>query len=838
MATGDRPHRPHLFPENTRTVEGFTAKSIPVPKDAVAAKDREQHAAALRAQLAQVEIALRSQVAEQRQAGLQSAIGIQVEFRSEPDVTMAAESLARDSRGIELLNLRQPGTQVLATVFVPDGKLTHFEKLITEYVGYKVDRNGDAIDHRTLIDAIRSLHIATFESLWTDSAGALPGTADQAIWWEAWLPVGADPDRTLADFRKVADRAGMRHSERVLRFPERMVVQLHGSQAQLIRSTLLLHRIAELRRAKTTAEFFAAMPADEQEEWEGHLLARLAPVPAGDAYVTLLDTGVNHGHPLLAPFVADADRHTIEPGWGPDDENGHGSELAGLALMGNLTPALEEDALLQVHHRLESVKVLRRGGDNEGESFGAITAEAVGRVEITAAERRRVFAMAVSSTDGRDQGRPSAWSAQVDRLASDFDGDGATPRLFVLCAGNTDNEAFADYPDGLSTSSIHDPGQAWNALTVGAYSDMTTPSASAPAYRPLAAAGALSPYTTTSMTWQNGWPFKPDIVMEGGNVAIDPTGFTSRFDSLSLLTTSHRPSEGRFATTWATSAATGLAAGMCARIAAAYPQFWPETIRGLMVHSARWTQAMEKAYLPDGRRNMNTQRNLLRHCGYGVPSLERALYSAGNSLTMVVQNTLQPYKKDKGAPVKTSDMHLHALPWPNELLEDMGEMQVRLRITLSYFIEPNPGERGGIDKYAYQSHALRFAVRRPLESEAAFRRRINAQAEAEENGSPDGAPADAGWMLGERLRARGSLLSDTWTGTAAELANRGQLAIFPAMGWWRKRASHGRFNRLARYSLLVSIEAPEAEQDLYAAIAQRIASTAPVAAQVVVSTAT
>ena len=82
--------------------------------------------------------------------------------------------------------------------------------------------------------------------------------------------------------------------------------------------------------------------------------------------------------------------------------------------------------------------------------------------------------------------------------------------------------------------------------------------------------------------------------------------------------------------------------------------------------------------------------------------------------------------------------------------------------------------------------------------------------------------ADAGWTIGERLRTRGSLLSDSWSGTAAQLANRGQLAIFPAMGWWRNRPTHGRFERAARYSLVVSIEAPAVEQDLYASVAQQI----------------
>lgn len=836
MATQGPQHRQHLIAQNTSTAENYTAKKQardPVPS--APGKERQPHGQHLRVQLAAVAIEQQERAAQLQALNVQSALGVQVEFESEEAVELAAESLARDRQGIELMNVRRRGDQIFATVFVPEGKLTHFEKLVSEYVGYKTDKNGAPRDNHNLIDAIRTLRVASFESLWTDATEALPTNDADAIWWEAWLPLGRHAQQTLADFRTVAELAGLLVSERALYFPERIVAQLHGSKAQLLQSSLVLNMVAELRRAKTTAEFFTGLVPHEQAEWQHDMQARLQSEPAGNSYVTLLDTGINHGHPLLAPFVADEDRHAIEPGWGLDDGNGHGTELAGLALLGDLTHALADQLPLRVAHRLESVKVLRWAGDNEGESHGAITAEAVARVEITAPERRRVFAMAVSSTDGLDRGRPSSWSAEVDRLASDFEGQGSAPRLFVLCAGNTsDSNAWATYPDSLATNSVHDPGQAWNALTVGACSELTTISeVDAQQYVAVAPAGHLSPYTTTSTTWQNGWPFKPDIVMEGGNTAIEPTGFACQMGSLSLLTTSHLPHERVFSLSWATSAATALAAGMCAKIAAAYPDFWPETLRGLMVHSARWTQPMLDTYTPGGVRNRQTLRALLRHCGYGVPSLERALYSAANSLTMIVQDRLQPYYKAEQGGIKTREMHFHDLPWPTDTLAALGNAPVTLRVTLSYFIEPNPGERGGIDKYAYQSHALRFAVRRPLESRVEFKRRINAQADAAEQGLPGAAPGgDAGWTIGEKLRARGSLLSDSWTGTAAELANRGQLAVFPAVGWWRNRTTHQRFDRSARYSLLISIEAPTVDQDLYVQVAQQIAAAVAVEVEV------
>ena len=67
----------------------------------------------------------------------------------------------------------------------------------------------------------------------------------------------------------------------------------------------------------------------------------------------------------------------------------------------------------------------------------------------------------------------------------------------------------------------------------------------------------------------------------------------------------------------------------------------------------------------------------------------RCLRSAPTRLTLIVQDSLRPYEKGK-----LREMHLHELPWPRQVLRDMGAIPVRLRVTLSYFIEPNPTRRG------------------------------------------------------------------------------------------------------------------------------------------------
>lgn len=197
-------------------------------------------------------------------------------------------------------------------------------------------------------------------------------------------------------------------------------------------------------------------------------------------------------------------------------------------------------------------------------------------------------------------------------------------------------------------------------------------------------------------------------------------------------------------------------------------------------------------------------------------------WGARNSLTLVAQDTLQPFDNRDGRTV-TRDLNLHDIPWPSDILAGLGNTPVEMKVTLSYFIEPNPARRGWSKKYTYASHGLRFDVKRPLESLDAFSKRINRAAHDEETGRPTGtAPSDTQWTLGKNLRKLGSIHSYTWTGTAVELAQRGHIAVFPVMGWWKTNLRHKRWGNQTRYSLVITIRTPETDVDLYTPVANMI----------------
>ena len=302
-------------------------------------------------------------------------------------------------------------------------------------------------------------------------------------------------------------------------------------------------------------------------------------------------------------------------------------------------------------------------------------------------------------------------------------------------------------------------------------------------------------------------------------MALSPNG-TERDtpDSLSLLTTYHL-ADRPFTSTGDTSAATASAARFAAILRSQYPQLWPETIRALLVDSAEWTPQMKRGLdVEGGKRSVEVS---LRHFGFGIPDLERALWSAGNSLTLIAQDVLQPFAKNR-----SKEMNLHKLPWPTAALESLGSVEVELRITLSYFIEPNPARRGWKRRHRYASHGLRFAVQKPMEDANGLRKRVNVDAREEEEEVRSTGDAE-GWLLGSNLRGKGSLHHDRWTGTAAELARREHVAVYPVIGWWRERHALGRSESKARYALVITIRTPATSVDIYQPVAAQVGVAVP-----------
>jgi len=804
-------NRPHFYLQNIGQSEQYTTRQRP-RTPAPPPREREAHARALETALNHALAGARAS-AEVRPPEEAASGGFYLQFQLPAGNAEFVQNLENRRKGIELVSVRQSdeNAPAFATVFVPFRATNHFQRILDEY-RTQLTAKSERPRHETLVNRIDSIALAAIRSLFTDDENLLPAQNVQT-WWEIWLRSGV-----VEQFQAVARALNVTVAEgQILDFPEREVFLALSDLETLGRLMARTDAMAEVRLARDTPASFLEMANIEQAEWVRDLLARVVAPNENSVAICILDSGMTHTHDLLSVALAPRDVHTYNPTWGTGDSavwQGHGTAMGGIALYGDLQSVLIANGPVPLVHRLESVKMLDPNGvQHDPKLYGVVTSECVSRAEVAAPERPRAICMAVTSDIDVRQGKPSSWSSAVDKICF---GDETARRLFFVSAGNVDREKIpaVGYLNRNDVEPVFNPAQAWNAVTVGAYTEKTTIiDPTFDGWTPLAPSGELAPTSRTSLTWERQWPTKPDIVCEGGNWATDGQEVDCP-DDLALLTTHYQPQVRQFSVLGDTSAATAMAANLAGHILASRPQLWSETVRGLIIHSAEWTARMKQHLSQPPRRPEKLA--LLRRYGYGVPNFQRAVYSSLNDATFVVQDSLQPFWRAPDGVIKTRHMHLHSLPWPRAELELLAETEVELRVTLSYFVEPNPGERGWTRRHRYASHGLRFAVKRSVETIDEFRARINRAVELEEQGAQVDLGPDE-WFLGT-LRDAGSVHSDYWRGTGAELGRRDAIAIYPVGGWWKEKRALQRYDRSVRYSLIVSLRAVAGAIDIYSPI--------------------
>lgn len=532
--------------------------------------------------------------------------------------------------------------------------------------------------------------------------------------------------------------------------------------------------------------------------------------PAADApSVVLLDTGVSTEHPLLKSAILRAT--SIVPGvTSPEDTFGHGTKMAGAVLYDDLGAAILSGRFT-ASHWIHSVRILVTPGKGTGAEehrpyWPKMTIDAVSAAESDDTRARpRAYALAV--TFPVDPLTPTSWAQAVDQLAFN-EGQG---RLFCVSAGNVRAEnMFATasaYPDSLFQWKIHEPAQCSNALTVGACTDRTglPPDPDYAEAKAVAPTGGAAPHTTTGIA-ESPWPIKPDIVLEGGNIALSTTIADPDAETLVSLTTGSRHLTQPLAWIAMTSEAAARAARMAVDVWKSDPSLRPETVRGLLVHSASWTPAMRMQF---------GEPDLFHACGYGMPDVELARACAAERATVIIEgsmpNSVAVGRKKKNPPMRATTpvtegarsrvMKLFRMPVPQELLLGSPDANVELRVTLSYFAEPSTFRTRvdhGLD--------LKWDMQGPHESEAEFLERVNDLLRPR---GPDGKKIKRTyrksfpWEIGIQRRSRGTVQSDRWSGSASLIAGAKMIAVVPVLGWWDRRPEMQ--SREMPFSLIVSV---------------------------------
>lgn len=740
--------------------------------------------------------------------------GIYLEVAGHRGYELKYQSLEDNRVGIRLLNVKTKNELTKATIFIPKDKSSVLMRKLNDFentlVTKKVPTNSD------LVRSIETINEADVESFWYGAIEDIPNE-ETKTWCEVWLRTENNTSSVYNEFKSLLELFNIQYKNELIEFPERIVMMIYVNYNDLIALLQSSNQIAEFRRCMEPNSFFIKEFLSDQHEWVDDLKRRLR-FEDSNATLCLLDTGISTAHPLIEPYIQENGIHTVFEGDDLADRVGHGTEMAGIALYNDLNYHLVSQEDISIPYRLESSKILRNQS-NQPELYGAITKQGILLQEVENPNKNRSVCMAITtSLDSDNFGVPTSWSAAIDEFLADFKDN--AKRLMYISAGNVCPFDLQDisYPHVNINSSIENPGQSWNAVTVGAYNSKIQICDSALVdYQPIAEVDALSPYSKTSNMWENKWPIKPEILMDGGNIA-KKDNFYTECDDLSLLTTNHNISENLFSTIWATSSATAQASKLSAEIYCQYPTAWPETIRALMVHSARWTDKMREQFLPNHNPNKSEIRHLLRTCGYGIPNFERAISCKNNYVNMIIEEELQPFKVNSNGNIVMNELHIHKLPWPKEVLESLDNEIVELRVTLSYYIEPSPGNIGWKDRYSYRSCGLRFDIKNSMESIEDFKKRVNKAARADDVNWRNEVGSSVPWYLGVNNRDVGSIHSDFMCLPGVELANVNGIAVYPVGGWWKERRKLKKYNEKIRYSLIISLSTKKTDIDLYTPI--------------------
>ena len=379
----------------TQTVETmpYTSTSRPIktnyPKRTVAT-----HAAFIQKKLQEC---YTGSLTQKQAAAIRYQEGIYLEFSSAKGYDLALKSLENRKSGIRLLNVHEDEENdiVKATVYIPAGKENFFLKKVETYASKQTSKGKPK--NNDLLRSIDDIKIAMLDSFWVGKTETMPG--DIPVWCEIWLRYDFKNNteawrESEESILSICSKHKIHIDEKHIIFPERIIKLVYANAEQLKLLIATCPYIAEIRRAQEANTFFTELSNSEQKEWIDELLQRTT-YTNGNVTICLLDTGVTASHPLLAQVINLDHVQSVNSVWGVGDHQGHGTEMAGIALYNNLKDALLGKTKIEMPQKIESVKILPPTGGNNPDLYGAITEQAVSLAEIANPFVHRVICMAV-----------------------------------------------------------------------------------------------------------------------------------------------------------------------------------------------------------------------------------------------------------------------------------------------------------------------------------------------------------------------------------------------------------------------------------------------------------
>jgi hypothetical protein len=470
-------------------------------------------------------------------------------------------------------------------------------------------------------------------------------------------------------------------------------------------------------------------------------LPLIQPPPDNSPGVVVLDSGIATGHPLLSEAVGDTQNYLLSKP--PEDENGHGTAVAGLALYGYLEDAIRQGVIIP-ELRLFSGKITDAKAESEPKFVENYVISAV--LYFLETYNCRIFNLSFGDLNKPYKGgHVRSLAAVLDWLARTYN------VLFTVSTGNfnfSEEQEPIDlrysYPEYLLTDDarILDPAPALNVLTVGSIARYEVPRIGQqfpgdPSYQPIARQGQPSPFTRSGPG--PGGAIKPEVVEFGGNRYLDVRGgnLGLRMELGEFTTNKDFVHGNLFTIVNGSSFAAPRIAHLAGLLLKQYPNASVNLLRALIVAHARHPQETVQLVnnLPD------TSEALYRLIGYGLPNSDAAQFSTENHVTLMAEETIGP------------DQHqFFEIPIPTDFWKGPGRTR-RITVALSHTPVVRPSRIG----YKLSSLSFKVVQRPTLEEVVRVFRRYGSHEQRETNIGEVG-----NFEPGSRKRSSGTVQAATW----------------------------------------------------------------------------
>lgn len=425
--------------------------------------------------------------------------------------------------------------------------------------------------------------------------------------------------------------------------------------------------------------------------------------------VCVIDSGIMEGHRLLAPAIDSAHSKSYVPGETVADlvgGGGHGTRVAGAVLY---PTGISGAGNFQLPFWIQNAKILNQRNELDISLFPPKLMNDI----INDYLPTRIYNLSVNSWVPCRMTHMSQWAGSIDKITWEND------VLFIISVGNLAKSGtrvkpgIKDfilngliYPEYLLTENfcrIANPSQSCFSLsvgsvTIGEFEDADRISFAKSKNLTL----GPSPFSRSGF---GIWGMvKPEVVEFAGDLvrerSANPNIIEHKDTSPHLVKSTGTSTESTGRDRVGTSFAAPKISSLVASIQRAFPDENCLFYRGLVVQSARLP---EYAF-------QHPDYNYLRLFGYGVPTLERAINTKQNRITLFSNGTLNAKHAD-----------IYSVLIPEGINRPGNEFDILIEVTLSYKANPR---RTRMRTNSYLSHWLDWRSSKIGESLDAFTERI------------------------------------------------------------------------------------------------------------------